>query len=186
MAFGSFVPLLLVGRESFIVYLSCKFACLLENRFFLLKVAYEICHCQLYSKRILDTRSFLFLFYRYNCCLVITGDKIPEVESTTQGLRPRLRTQKKSETKAKDSLSGDRPSRGQGQKCSRPRPRTQPQVFSNKKGLQKSFLGDLQFIGIPRVFDWGMPKSQILCNDVIKKFPNRKFLWDKDIKGWKI
>ena len=28
--------------------------------FFLLKVTYEICHCQLYSKRILDTRSFLF------------------------------------------------------------------------------------------------------------------------------
>ena len=60
MAFGSFIPLLLVGRESFIVCLSCKFACPLEKCFFLLKVTYEICHCQLYSKRILDTRSFLF------------------------------------------------------------------------------------------------------------------------------
>ena len=44
-----------------------------------------------------------------------------EVESRTQGSRPRPRTEKKSEanTKAKDSLSEDRPSRGQG-------PKTQP------------------------------------------------------------
>ena len=42
-----------------------------------------------------------------------------EVESRTQGSRPRPRTQKKSE--AKDSLLEDRPSRGQGKKCSRPR-----------------------------------------------------------------
>ena len=50
-----------------------------------------------------------------------------EVESRTQGSRPR--TQKKSE--AKDSLSEDRHSRGQGQECSRPR--TQAQVLSKKK-----------------------------------------------------
>ena len=98
--------------------------------------------------------------------------------------RGQRHTKKKSE--AKDSLSRDRLSQGQGQECSRPRSRTQPQVFSNKKGLQKSFLGDLQFIGKPRIFDWGRPKSQIPCNDVIKNFPNRKFLWDKDIKEWKI
>ena len=51
----------------------------------------------------------------------------PEVESRTQGSRPR--TQKNFEAKAKD-----RPSRGQG-------PRTQTQVFSKKKkkGLQKFF-----------------------------------------------
>ena len=78
---------------------------------------------------------------------------LPEVESRTQGSRPRPRTQKKSEAKAKDSLSEDKPSRGQGQECSRPR--TQPQVFSKKKGLQKSFSGNLQFIGVPRIFDWG-------------------------------
>ena len=76
-----------------------------------------------------------------------------EVESRTQGLRPR--TQKKSETKAKDSLSEDRPSRGQGQECSRPRPRTQAQVFSKQKGLQNNFSGNLQFIGVARIFDWG-------------------------------
>ena len=45
-----------------------------------------------------------------------------QVESRTQGLRPTPRTPKKS--KAKNSFSEDRTSRGQGQKCSRPRPRT--------------------------------------------------------------
>ena len=33
---------------------------------------------------------------------------------------------------------------GQGQTLSRPRPRTQAQVFSEKKGLQNFFSGDLQ------------------------------------------
>ena len=62
-----------------------------------------------------------------------------ELESRTQGSWPRPRTQKKSEAKAKDSLSEDRPSRGQGQECSRPWPRTkntgacviQKKVFKN-------------------------------------------------------
>ena len=61
----------------------------------------------------------------------------------TQGSRPR--TQKTFQ--AKDNLSKDRPSRDQG-------PSTQPQVFSKKKGLQKSFSGNLQFIGVTRIFDW--------------------------------
>ena len=39
---------------------------------------------------------------------------LTEVESRTQGSRPRPRTQKKSEAKAKDSLSEDRTFRGQG------------------------------------------------------------------------
>ena len=39
-----------------------------------------------------------------------------------------------------------------------------------KKGLQQIFSGDLQFIGVPRIFDWGRPKPQITCNDVIKNF----------------
>ena len=55
-----------------------------------------------------------------------------------------------------------------------------------KKGLQNFFSGDLQFISVPRIFDWGRPKPQITWNDVIKIFPRRKFLWDKDIVGWKI
>ena len=64
---------------------------------------------------------------------------IPEVESRTQGSRPRPRTQNKPEATAKDSLTEDRPSRGQGQG-----PRAQAQVLSKKKGLQKSFSGDLK------------------------------------------
>ena len=92
--------------------------------------------------------------------------------------------QKKSE--AKGSLSEDRNSRGQGQECSTPRTEDTAASLLQKKGLQKSFLGDLQFIGVPRIFDWGRPKSQITGNDVIKNFPNRKFLWDKDIVDSKI
>ena len=30
-----------------------------------------------------------------------------------------------------------------------------------KKRLQKFFSGDLQFIGVPKIFDWGRPKPQI-------------------------
>ena len=96
--------------------------------------------------------------------------KPSEVESRTQGSRPRPRprTQKKSEAKAKakDSLSEDRHSRGQGQECSRPKPRTKdtkrkcspkkkkkrssqkffrrsPKKKKKKKGLHKNFSGDL-------------------------------------------
>ena len=54
----------------------------------------------------------------------------------SQGSRPR--TEKKSE--AKDSLSEDRPSRGQGQECLRPRPRTQSQIVSKKKKVFKIFF----------------------------------------------
>ena len=69
------------------------------------------------------------------------------MESRTQGSRPRPRTQKKSEAKAKDSLFEDRTSRGQGQECSRPRPRNKDTSASvlqkKKKGLHKNFSSDL-------------------------------------------
>ena len=98
--------------------------------------------------------------------LVRTGAITAEVESRTQGSRPRPRprTQKKSEAKAKakDSPSEDRTSRGQGQECSRPRPRTKDTGASvlQKKSLQKFFSGDLQFVGVPRIY-WDKPKPQI-------------------------
>ena len=69
------------------------------------------------------------------------------------------------EAKAKDQ--------GHRRKCSQ----------KKKKGLQKYFSGDLQFIGVPRIFDWGRLKPQMTRYDVIKIFPKRKFLWDKDIVG---
>ena len=65
------------------------------------------------------------------------------------------------EAKAKNSVSEDRTSRGQGQECSRLRPRTQAQVYSKKKRSSKIFSGDFQFIGVPRIFGWGRPKPQI-------------------------
>ena len=84
------------------------------------------------------------------------------VENTR--LEAKAKDTKKSEAKAKDSLSEDRTSRGQGQECSRPRPRTKDtaaSVLQKKKGFQNFFSGDLQFIGVPRIFDWGRPKLQI-------------------------
>ena len=76
-----------------------------------------------------------------------------EVESRTQGSRPR--TQKKSEAKVKDSLSEDRHSRGQGQECSRPRPRTKDtseSALQKKKGLHKNFSSDLHKKTFPKIF----------------------------------
>ena len=47
--------------------------------------------------------------------------------------------------------------------------------FPKKKGFQKSFSGNLQFIGVARIFDWESlnpwPKPQSACNDVIKNLP---------------
>ena len=86
------------------------------------------------------------------------------------------RTQKKSEAKAKGQAF----------------PRTDPLEAKDtsasvlqKKGLQKSFLGDLQFIGVPRIFDWGRPKSQIPCNDVIKQegFVGQRYRRVEDLKS---
>ena len=101
------------------------------------------------------------------------------MESRTQGSRPRTQ-------KIRGQGQGQ-PFRGQT--LLRPRTgmleakdqRHRRKRSRKKKGLQKFFSGDLQFIGVPRIFDWGRPKPQITCNDVIKIFPKRKFLWDKDI-----
>ena len=41
-------------------------------------------------------------------------------------------------------------------------------------------------IGVARIFDWGGPKPQITCNDVIRNFQKRNFLLGKDIVEWKI
>ena len=67
--------------------------------------------------------------------------RVAEVESRTQGSKPRPspRTQKKSEAKAKDSLSEDRHSRGQGQECSRPRTKDTSASALQKKKKKKVF-----------------------------------------------
>ena len=41
-------------------------------------------------------------------------------------------------------------------------------------------------IDVARVFDLGGPKPQITCNDVIRNFLKRNFLWGKDIVKSKI
>ena len=77
--------------------------------------------------------------------------EISQYNANTKGgvkdTRPEARAKdtKKSEAKAKNSPSEDRPSRGQGQECSRPRTmdtgaNVSPKIFfrrSQKKGLQK-------------------------------------------------
>ena len=62
---------------------------------------------------------------------------------------------------------------GQGQNLSRPRTgmleakakdqghRRKRSQKKKKKGFQNFFSGDLQFVGVPRIFDWGRPKLQI-------------------------
>ena len=63
---------------------------------------------------------------------------------------PRPRPRPRTAFPRTDTLEAkDRNARGQGQG-----PRTQPQVFSTKKGLQNFFSGTLQFIGVARIFDW--------------------------------
>ena len=84
--------------------------------------------------------------------LVLTRGRVEDTR-----FEAKAKDTKKSEAKAKDSSSEDKPSRCQGQECSRPRPRTQAQVFSKKKvfknffhafsgkkRLLKFFSGDLQ------------------------------------------
>ena len=94
-------------------------------------------------------RRYIFRLRNYNavCITRVQSMLTLEVESRTQGSRPRTRprTQKKSEAKAKDSLFEERHSRGQGQECSRPRPRTKDTSASalRKKGFHKNFSGDL-------------------------------------------
>ena len=76
----------------------------------------------------------------------------------------------------------DRNARGQG-------PRTQPQVFSKKKkkGLQKSVSDDLQFIGAPRIFDWGSVnhKSHAMTSSKFfqKVFVGQKYRRVVDLKS---
>ena len=70
------------------------------------------------------------------------------MESRTQGSRPRPRTQKKSEAKAKDSLSEDRHSRGQGhkrKKCS-PKKKRYSQKFFRRSPQNNVFQKIFQAI----------------------------------------
>ena len=75
-----------------------------------------------------------------------------KAKDTKKNPRPRPRT---ALPRTEPLEAKDRNARGQGQG-----PRTQAQVFSKKKSLQKFFSGDLQFVGVPRIY-WDKPKPQI-------------------------
>ena len=92
--------------------------------------------------------------------------KLAEVESRTQGSRPRPRTQKKSE--AKDSLSEDRHSRGQGQEYSRPRPRTQSASALQKK-KKKVFTKIFQAISKKK-----KKKKKKVCTKIFQAISTKK------------
>ena len=53
-------------------------------------------------------------------------------------------------------------------------------LIAAKSGLvgMKGYLEtyDPMNIGVARIFDWGGPKPQITCNDVIENFQKRNFL----------
>ena len=74
---------------------------------------------------------------------LITGAKMLNIgvinnRRAVEDTRLEAKNTKKSEAKAKDSPSENRPFRGQGQECSRPK--TQTKVVFSKKSLQKIFF----------------------------------------------
>ena len=113
---------------------------------------------ELFTENDLLLLHITFFLVHFNSYEVIRSQSLKaEVEWRTQGSRPRPTTQKKSEVK--DSPSEDRPSRAQGQECSRPRPRPkdtsatvlQKKIFKKifrrspiKHAFQNFFSGDLQ------------------------------------------
>ena len=96
-----------------------------------------------------------FCYKRYHSCYeyFYKGNARGGVEDT------RPRTQKKSKAKAKNSLSEDRPFRGQGQECSRARPRTKDtgaSVLKKKKKVFKIFFRPSPIqLAYPEFLIWG-------------------------------
>ena len=99
------------------------------------------------------------------------------MESRTQGLRPRTQKNPRPRTafprtdplEAKDSLSEDRPSRGQGQECSTTKD-TAASVFQKKRSSKK-FFRQSPIYRRSQNFWLERLKLQITCNDVIKNLP---------------
>ena len=113
----------------------------------------------------------------------------PEVESKTQGSRPRPKTQKKSE--AKDSLSEDRHSRGQGQECSRPKARTKDtraQVLSKKKVFTKIFQAISTKKRFPKNFSSASQNFNSSKNSAVLEPRTGQFsrTWDLEAKECKM
>ena len=102
----------------------------------------------------------LWLFIlRKQCtyCIIRGGVEDKRLKAKTKDTKKNSRPRPKTAFPRTDTLEAkDKNARGQSQG-----PRTQAQAFSEKKSLQKSFSRNLQFISVPRIFDWGRPKPQI-------------------------
>ena len=89
---------------------------------------------------------------------------------------------------AKDNLYEYRPSRGQGQECSRPRPRTKDtcaSVLQKKKVLKNYFQAISNSLAYPE-FLIGRGLNHKSHEMTSSKIFQTRFLWDKDIVKWKI
>ena len=74
--------------------------------------------------------------------------------------------------KSKDRLLDDKHSQGQGQECSRAKPRTQGAIVLKKKGFQKNFPGNLK--KKKKVFvreDAEFPRKRYCKKKVFANFP---------------
>ena len=69
-------------------------------------------------------------------------------------LEAKAKNTKKSEAKAKDSLFEDRPSRGQGQECSRPRTKDTTASVLQKKRFSKNLFRQSPICRRGQIFDW--------------------------------
>ena len=116
-------------------------------------------HCLLNSHYLLNSHSLkINSHYILNSHCLINSDKKKAANVGTRGGVEDIRL----EAKAKDTKKIRGQGQGQpfrGQTFSRPRTgmleaKAKDQGHSKKKGLQKSFSGNLQFIGVARIFDW--------------------------------
>ena len=124
---------------------------------------------QYYCNWICKNRFAIFLLFDNDEKLLIRGG----VEDTQ--LKAKAKVTKKIRGQGQGQPSRERPSRGQGQECSRARLRTKDTGASvlkkKKKGLQKSFSGNLQLLSVARIFGWGGPnyKSHAMTSSKIFK-----------------
>ena len=99
-------------------------------------------------------------------------------------LEAKAKGTKKSEAKAKDSLSEDRHSRGQGQECSRPRPRTKDtsaNALQKKKVFTKIFQAISTKKRFPKNFSSAPQSFNNLKNTAVQKILLSKNTADRPI-----
>ena len=133
----------------------------------------------------------------------------PEVESRTQGSRPRTQKNLRPRTalpRTNPLEAKDRNARGQGER------HNAEVIFKKKKQrfLLQNFVNFPENLGVlrkkvfeaqwrssrlnkighdhrvARIFDWGGGKPKIACYDVIRNFEKGSFCGGKDIVKWKI